>query len=364
MKEKYRILLVLSGGTICTAVHEEEGLRTRKISGDPDVLLKKNFFESGSKYAGCVTIETSRNFGILSENMTIEKWNSLIKYFRDKENIKEYDGVIIAHGTDTLAYSSSMFSLVLKDLGIPVFLVSSNLPLSEEGANGNENFKGAVELICKNIVPNVYVIYRNTNDNVLYLHLGSRLKQCGNYDENFYSRGSAALPKDVGSLPEEELKAITERFGEPKATKYDKLISYKNICGLWGCVLKITPYVGLDYGAFDLSKFKAVLHGTYHSGTVCENTEEYKITGTSGSIWKLIDNAKGKCRIYVAPADLRGEIYDSVAQLLESGVRFVSGSTEEMTYCKLVLAYSLDCFHEDSIDEFINTDICGEICYK
>lgn len=35
---------------------------------------------------------------------------------RNKDNIEKYDGIVIAHGTDTLAYSSSLFSLVLKEL--------------------------------------------------------------------------------------------------------------------------------------------------------------------------------------------------------------------------------------------------------
>lgn len=361
MKDKCRILLVLSGGTICTSVHEENGLKTRKISGGSDVLLKKYFYESDSKYKDAVTIETSENFGILSENMTVEKWNALLKFFREKDNICDYDGIIIAHGTDTLAYSASMFSLTLKALNIPVFLVSSNLPLSEEGANGNANFKAAAELICKGIPANVYVTYKNINDGILYLHLGSRLRQCAGYDENFYSAGALAVPEKTDSADD---IALPEDWVKAKSDKYDGLISYKNLRPLTACVLKLSPYVGLDYDAFDLSKFKAVLHGTYHSGTVCENTQEYETCKSSSSVWKLIDKAAGKCGIYVSPSDLSGEIYDSVARLLKSGVCFFSGSTEETVYCKLLIAYSSGLSDTEEIKDFLDADICGELCYK
>lgn len=52
MEKKSNVLLVLSGGTICTSVQDVDGIKTRSIISDADVLLTKFFYEeSSSKFA-------------------------------------------------------------------------------------------------------------------------------------------------------------------------------------------------------------------------------------------------------------------------------------------------------------------------
>jgi L-asparaginase/Glu-tRNA(Gln) amidotransferase subunit D len=181
------ILLVLVGGTICTALTEHG---TLSVSSNAGTKLVQGFMASDSPYKEQVNITTSENLGILSENMTVDKWNLILKTYKKAVSEKEYDGVIFAHGTDTLAYSASLFSMLLADTKIPVFFASSNARLDTSTANGNENFRCAVECICRDLAPNVYVLYKNISDGRMYLHLGSRLEQCKNYSEDFFSNGA------------------------------------------------------------------------------------------------------------------------------------------------------------------------------
>ena len=110
-----------------------------------------------------------------------------------KYDFSKYDGVIILHGTDTLAYTASLLSILLAGISIPVFLVSSQLPIYKQEANGNDNFRTAVEHIVKGIRPNVYVAYRNDDSqngktiSEMYIHYASHLLQCPNHSSNFYS---------------------------------------------------------------------------------------------------------------------------------------------------------------------------------
>ncbi len=72
-----------------------------------------------------------------SSNITIEHWNSLAKMIA--ENYEQYDGFIILHGTDTLAYTASALSFMLENLDKPVILTGSQIPLYESRNDAKDN---------------------------------------------------------------------------------------------------------------------------------------------------------------------------------------------------------------------------------
>ncbi|MBO5908431.1 MAG: hypothetical protein J6Q67_01400, partial [Clostridia bacterium] len=239
-----------------------------------------------------------------------------------------------------------LFSLLLKGISIPVFFVSSNRPVVDfktgepsKNANGNANFKAAVECIMNGITPDVYVTYKNYEDNRMYLHYAKALLQCRNYDENFYSNGAIDINDSneaIKSIPEKEQVTFNELpIVELKGKK------------LKNCVLKITPYVGLDYDSFNLSKCRAVLHGAYHSGTACteKSAAEYEQCGivSSSSILNFIDRcAKEKVDFYYSPSEVEGgaTVYDTVPLIKNKGVNISHGMTDELMYAKLLIEYA------------------------
>ncbi len=322
-----KILLILVGGTICTALNKHG---TLSISEGAGVKLIENFKNSNSPFKDDVEIKSTENLFILSENMSIPNWNLMLDTYRKYINTNSFDGVIFAHGTDTLAYSTALFSLILANTDIPVFFVSSNARLDSERANGNDNFKAAVELICQGIEPDVYATYKNIADGRMYLHLGSRLEQCRNYSEDFFSNGAI----DITESSDEALKIKKEK---------SPLIDVNGDWHLENKVLMITPYVGLDYNCFNYSKFSAILHGTYHSGTAC--AEPYN----ESSVLYLMDLSTKEnpdIDIYLSPSKNEGERYDTVRvigdhEANKKKIKFLYGSTIEYAYAKLVLAYSL-----------------------
>ena len=171
-----KILIILTGGTICSFLNEkgEQHSDTQKA----EALIVHNFRNGQSKYRSesDVIFHTEKPLDVLSENMTVEMWQTLSDKIKTYD-FSLYDGVIILHGTDTLAYTSSFLSILLAGIKIPVFMVSSQLPLYNENANGNANFRCAVEKIVEGITPNIYVVYRNddTAEKTMYIHLASRL---------------------------------------------------------------------------------------------------------------------------------------------------------------------------------------------
>ena len=126
--------------------------------------------------------------------------------------------------------------------------------------------------------------------------------------------------------------------------------------------MKVNPYVGLNYNMYNLENVKAVLHGTYHSGTSCvEKTEKYN-DYTENSILYFIDKcAEKNIPFYYSPSK-RGEqqtVYASIP-FIENHIansqkaHFCYGNTEELVYCKLLYAYSMD-LSQDEIDDLLNT---------
>lgn len=329
-------------------------------------MLKENYLNSDSVYANDVYIESTRDMYILSENMTVDRWNSIIGLYTEYVKDRDYDGVIFAHGTDSLAFSASLFAMLLADTKVPVFFVSSNERLESPRSNGDANFRAAVECICRGIAPNVYAAYKNLSDNRMYLHLGSRLRQCENYSEDFFSVGAADITDISDENCGEYFAEISRRF---PSEKRNPLVDSSALPELSDNILMINPYVGLRYDAIDYSRFSAILHGTYHSGTVCsEKTEGYGRNSVLSLLDACIDSTGASPDIYISPSKLCGEVYDSLPVVGlhrrdEIGVSFLYGMTQEAAYAKLVIAYSM--FKDkQQIRSFMETQINFEKVYE
>lgn len=98
-------------------------------------------------------------------------WAMLATLIQD--NYSKYDGFVVLHGTDTMAYSASALSFMLKNLNKPVIFTGSQIPIGEIRTDGKENIITAVEIAgskeCgKSIVPEVAIYFHN------HLYRGNR----------------------------------------------------------------------------------------------------------------------------------------------------------------------------------------------
>ena len=331
-----KILLILTGGTICSAVNAD-GKRAVD-SENAKYKIIDNFRKSGSPFSD-VPFDTRMPVDTLSENMTVDKWNILLDELR-RVNSKDYKGIVILHGTDTLAYTASLLSLVMSEKGLPVCLVSSHSPVDCDGTNANVNFRAAVELIMNGISPNVYAVYQNS-DNKIYVHYGAHLLQCANFSNDFYS---------ADAMLAENAPAEAEEF-ETRAALPEKIDAK---------VLLLTPYVGIDYGCISVEKYDTVLHTTYHSETVCtlgDNPE--------GSVLHLAEMCrKSGTDLFLAPCNPETYAYETTGTALSGGIYPVADMTAELAYIKLLLGISSG-KHGKELAEFMAKSINHEkICHK
>ena len=339
-----KILVILTGGTICSSTDE----KGQRYSNAENVKIVGHYQDSDSPFSGKkVNFDKEIPLDTLSENMTLAKWNTLLEALKAVK-YDNYKGIIILHGTDTLAYTASLLAIALAGIPVPVCLVSSQLPLDHADTNGHANFRAAVELIMNGIAPNVYAVYRNM-DGVMYLHYGAQLLQSANYSDDFFSHDMVSVSQEnanFAGLPFRTNPLYLQKIGK-----------------LSPCVLKIVPYVGLDYSTFNLDGIKAIVHGTYHSQSVC--VERSKGAGDYGdpSILRLIDRCKERdIPVFLAPCSPEAAKYESTGDAIKHGANYLYGTTNEMADVKVLVGCAFG-YEQAELENFIAEDINGEFVY-
>ncbi|MFA5019213.1 MAG: asparaginase domain-containing protein, partial [Methylobacter sp.] len=148
------ILVVFTGGTIGSIATGG----TINTSDSTSFELIRQFQQHDENHRQ-IHFDTIQPLQILSENLAPGAWKTLIAAI-EAARPDQYDGIIITHGTDTLAYTACALSFYFNAARIPMLLVSSDYPLNNPKANGLENFICAVEFILQKIETGVFVPYR------------------------------------------------------------------------------------------------------------------------------------------------------------------------------------------------------------
>ena len=92
-----------------------------------------------------------------SSNMTPEHWMKLARMIH--QNLDAFDGFVVLHGTDTLAYTASALPFMLEGLDRPVILTGSQLPLSEVRNDARENLKTSILLAADERISEVGIFF-------------------------------------------------------------------------------------------------------------------------------------------------------------------------------------------------------------
>ena len=375
------ILVVFTGGTIGSTVSEGT---INTSSAAPFKLIQQ--FQQNYNNHQQIHFSTIQPLQILSENLSSSVWQTLIAAI-DAQQPDQYDGIIVTHGTDTLAYTAAALSFYFNAIKIPMLLVSSNYPLDDPRANGLGNFICAVEFILQNSQAGVFVPYRNCQQTT-QVHKGSRLVCSSQLSGDFFSvQGKSFMqfenrqfsllnpstksipgknsPLPVGQIRRERIWSRGERpqgsgqdspetLGWVRGIKETKIPRLK--ANFSERILMIKPYPGLNYASFNLENVDAVLHDLYHSGTACASTQW-------GEKYSLLEFIKGcqeqNIKVYLAPAIKSVDAYQSTRALIEQGAEMIWNMSIEAAYVKLMLAYG-NFSDEQQIMAFIDMDIAGE----
>lgn len=147
MDTKKSILILTTGGTIAS-LSSSEGLAPGLSGSDLGGHL------AGISENYLITIKDILNLD--SSNIQPEEWMFIAKSIYDNHN--SYDGIVVTHGTDTMAYTTSVLSFMLKNLPIPVVFTGSQLPLTHPLTDAMDNLRYALAMAATGI-PGIYLAF-------------------------------------------------------------------------------------------------------------------------------------------------------------------------------------------------------------
>jgi len=322
-----RILTALTGGTIGSAV--QNGVIDVQ-SGVADGLVQA----AGKKFKADARFDTVCPYMILSENLVPAHWETLYNALIDAD-FTAYDGVIVAHGSDTLDYTAAAFRYLLRGFCKPVVFVAANYGFGHPQSNAFDNFSAAVELILTGRA-GVYSVKADSE-------LGIRSEECGVRSEGLGIRSEecGVRSEGLGIRSEDGQNGI--QHGASSVVPHSSFLTPNSYFTVHHPpftrkIAAICAYPGLDYRLFDFSSEPpaAILHTLYHSSTACAGPAEHSLPA-------FIRRCKAQhIDVYLLDGKhyLENRRYASGEGLAESGAYFLTGISFEEAYAKLVIAYN------------------------
>ena len=165
-----KILLLSTGGTIASKIDYRTGAVT-------PVLTAEELNSSVPELAKIANIDAEVLLSEYSENITPEHWLQIAEKINEYSK-SDYSGIIIAHGTDTMHYTSSFLSFALAGFPIPIVLVGSQRSSDRASSDAALNLIGATKFITESNTKGVYIVmHQDENDDTIACHVGTRVRK-------------------------------------------------------------------------------------------------------------------------------------------------------------------------------------------
>jgi glutamyl-tRNA(Gln) amidotransferase subunit D len=339
-----KVAIISTGGTIASRVD----YRTGAVR---PALTASDLYSVVPELANIARIDAQILFSLYSENITPAHWTEMAKAVAEK--IAEgADGIVIAHGTDTMGYSAAALSFALQNLPVPVIFVGSQRSADRPSSDAATNLTGAVLAAAKAPFAEVALAMHETiSDKAIIIHRGTRVRKCHtSRRDTFKSVNAQPLAKvednNVVMLTQDYQKRNPSQKPILKPNFSQKVALIKFYPGINPAI--IDWYVDNDYKAI-------VLEGT-------------GLGHVSNSFFKPIKRAVEK-GVLVAMASqciwgrVNMNVYDTGRDLLALGVIPLEDMLAETATVKLMWIFGQTNNPEEA-KKLLKTNIAGEFSQR
>ncbi len=167
---KPKVMILGTGGTIASKIEYETGAVRPALTAEEIV-------EAVPEVGFVAEIESRVLFNILSENMRVEHWERIVEEVA-RAIAEGYQGVVVAHGTDTMAYTAAALAFALPGLPVPVALVGAQRSSDRPSSDAAFNLLAAVLTAARAPFAEVVVVmHGETGDTYALAHRGTKVRK-------------------------------------------------------------------------------------------------------------------------------------------------------------------------------------------
>ncbi len=339
-KHDKTISILSTGGTVASKVDYRTGAVHPSFTADDLIRAVPELMDIAN-------IRGKPILNILSENMKPEYWINIAEEI--KKESKEADGIVIAHGTDTLSYTAAALSFMVKST-FPIILVGAQRSSDRPSSDAYLNLISSV-LAAKENIGGVYVVMHGTiDDKFCYLHKGVKVrKNHSSRRDAFQTVNDEPIAKIYPLDKKIKFLKDVDRYNEKKIeinTNLEKKVA----------LIKVYP--GMDGEIINFYVDKGY-KGIVLEGTGLGHAPEYIFE----NIKYAIDNGT---IVVMTTQTIYGRVnmnvYSNGRELQKLGVIPCEDIIPEVAYVKLM--YLLGNYDDEKVKELINKNLVGEINYR
>ena len=205
-----KVAIMSTGGTIASRVD----YRTGAVRS---ALAASDLYGVVPELGNIARVDTKILLSLYSENITPRHWGEIARAIAEKVS-SGIDGVVIAHGTDTMAYTAAALSFALQNLPVPVVVVGAQRSSDRPSSDAATNLIGAVQLAANAPFAEVVLAMHETvSDTAIVAHRGTKVRKCHTSRRDTFKSINAS---PLARIKDSQITMLTNDFQKRKSASH------------------------------------------------------------------------------------------------------------------------------------------------